>query len=213
MAGFTSWMGCVKVPLTLALARQTPGLMMWNQSLNEEYNSMYKIKVILNKVCTMNLNNFKLYISNQFIHLQQQFTRYVVMVVRPSFHMMPINHRLIVGNHWRRKLFQMDKRFYSWMINDNRTRRLSASYGNKALTESNMVAWRYELYFLVFLPKQLETCNFLQAFLPCSHQADIRMRSHRLLQLDDNKSAASCQQAWCKFIVKTFCQGHVLNPL
>ena len=40
--------------------------------------------------------------------------------------------------------------------------------------------------------------------LPCSHQADIRMRSHRLLRLDDNKSAASCQQAWCKLIVKTF---------
>ena len=31
--------------------------------------------------------------------------------------------------------------------------------------------------------------------LPCCHQADIRMRSHRLLRLDDNKSAASCQQA------------------
>ena len=29
----------------------------------------------------------------------------------------------------------------------------------------------------------------------CCHQADIRMRSHRLLRLDDNKSAASCQQA------------------
>ena len=40
--------------------------------------------------------------------------------------------------------------------------------------------------------------------LPCCHQADIRMRSHRLLRLDDNKSAASCQQAWCKLIVKTF---------
>ena len=34
--------------------------------------------------------------------------------------------------------------------------------------------------------------------LPCSHQADIRMRLHRLLRLDDNKSAASCQQAWCE---------------
>ena len=30
------------------------------------------------------------------------------------------------------------------------------------------------------------------------------MRSHRLLQLDNNKSVASCQQAWCKLIVKTF---------
>ena len=38
-----------------------------------------------------------------------------------------------------------------------------------------------------------------------SHQlADIRMRSRRLLRLDDNKSAASCQQAWRKLIVKTF---------
>ena len=31
--------------------------------------------------------------------------------------------------------------------------------------------------------------------LPCSHQADIRIRPHRMLaRLDDNKSAASCQQ-------------------
>ena len=30
--------------------------------------------------------------------------------------------------------------------------------------------------------------------LPCSHQADIRMRS-MLLQLDDNKSTANCQHA------------------
>ena len=41
--------------------------------------------------------------------------------------------------------------------------------------------------------------------LSWSHQlADIRMRSHRLLRLDDNKFAASCQQAWCKLIFKTF---------
>ena len=31
--------------------------------------------------------------------------------------------------------------------------------------------------------------------VPCCHQADIRMRSHRLLQRDGNNSAASCQQA------------------
>ena len=30
------------------------------------------------------------------------------------------------------------------------------------------------------------------------------MHSHRLLRLDDNKFAASCQQACCKLIVKTF---------
>ena len=41
--------------------------------------------------------------------------------------------------------------------------------------------------------------------LPCCHQADIRIRSHRLLRLDDNNSAASCQQTWCKLIVKSFC--------
>ena len=40
--------------------------------------------------------------------------------------------------------------------------------------------------------------------LPCCHQADIRMRSHRLLRFDNNKSAASCQQACWKLIVKTF---------
>ena len=39
--------------------------------------------------------------------------------------------------------------------------------------------------------------------LPCCHQADIRMCSHRLPRLDYN-SATSCQQAWCKLIVKTF---------
>ena len=34
-------------------------------------------------------------------------------------------------------------------------------------------------------------------------QADIRMRSHRLLRLEDNKSPASCQQACCKLIIGT----------
>ena len=34
-------------------------------------------------------------------------------------------------------------------------------------------------------------------------QNDIRMRPHRLLQLDDNKSAASSKQARCR-LVKTF---------
>ena len=31
--------------------------------------------------------------------------------------------------------------------------------------------------------------------LPCSHHTDIRMRSRRLLRLDDNKYTAHCQQA------------------
>ena len=40
--------------------------------------------------------------------------------------------------------------------------------------------------------------------LPCCHQADTSMRSHRLLRLDGNRSAPSCQQACCKLIVRTF---------
>jgi hypothetical protein len=32
----------------------------------------------------------------------------------------------------------------------------------------------------------------------CDHQADIRMRLHRLLRLDNIKSVASCQQTRCK---------------
>ena len=39
----------------------------------------------------------------------------------------------------------------------------------------------------------------------CSHQgdqADMRMRSHCLLRLDDDKSAVSCQHAWCKLMLR-----------
>ena len=35
-----------------------------------------------------------------------------------------------------------------------------------------------------------------------AYQVDIRMRSHRLLRLNDNTSAASCKQACCKLIVR-----------
>ena len=41
---------------------------------------------------------------------------------------------------------------------------------------------------------------------PCCHRADIGMRSHRFFQVNDNKSATSCQQACYKLIVKTFYQ-------
>ena len=37
-----------------------------------------------------------------------------------------------------------------------------------------------------------------------SQQAHIRMRSYGLRQLVDDKSVASCQQACCKLILKTF---------
>ena len=52
--------------------------------------------------------------------------------------------------------------------------------------------------------KRASCRSLLQAcYLAVTHQAKIRMRSHRLLQLNDNKSAASFQQASCKLIVKT----------
>ena len=37
----------------------------------------------------------------------------------------------------------------------------------------------------------------------CYEQADIRMRLHRLRQLVDDKSVASCQQTCFKLIIKT----------
>ena len=52
--------------------------------------------------------------------------------------------------------------------------------------------------------KRVSCSKSAAGLLPFCHQADIRMRSHRLLLLDGNKSASSCQQACCKLIVKTF---------
>ena len=58
------------------------------------------------------------------------------------------------------------------------------------------------MQLLMFLGKNMfnytqpKTCQF--------QQADIRMRSHGLRQLVDDKSVASCQQACCKLILKTF---------
>ena len=61
----------------------------------------------------------------------------------------------------------------------------------------------YNSVFYRFRLLQFPVFVFVSAavLLPCCHQADIRMRLRHLLRLDDNKSAASCQQAWCK--VKT----------
>ena len=49
--------------------------------------------------------------------------------------------------------------------------------------------------------KVQKSANILQQ--TCYHQADIRMRSHGLRQLVDDKSVASCQRTRCKLIVKT----------
>ena len=52
--------------------------------------------------------------------------------------------------------------------------------------------------------KRASCCKSPGGLLPCCHLADIRMRLHRLLRIGDNKSAASCQQAWCKLLIVTF---------
>ena len=44
-------------------------------------------------------------------------------------------------------------------------------------------------------PESTSYSKSVAGLLPCCHQANIKMRLHRLLQLDDNKSAASCQLA------------------
>jgi hypothetical protein len=44
--------------------------------------------------------------------------------------------------------------------------------------------------------KLQQVCCRLDA--TCDHQADVRMRSHRLLRLDNIKSVASCLQTCCK---------------
>ena len=44
-------------------------------------------------------------------------------------------------------------------------------------------------------PKAHKLQHFSTGLLPCSHLTEIRMRSHRLPQLGDNKSAPICQPA------------------
>ena len=53
--------------------------------------------------------------------------------------------------------------------------------------------------------KNAQHCNKFVDILQQTfyQQADIRMRSHGLRQLVDDKSVASCQQTCCKLIVKT----------
>ena len=48
---------------------------------------------------------------------------------------------------------------------------------------------------LVHSHKRASYSKSAAGLLPCSYQADITTRSHRLLRLDDNKSVASRQQA------------------
>ena len=74
---------------------------------------------------------------------------------------------------------------------------------NKGLQKWDNLS-NYQTENAVHTQKRVSCSKSAIGVLPCSHQADIRMRSHRLLRLDDNKSAASCQQAWYKLIVKTF---------
>ena len=79
--------------------------------------------------------------------------------------------------------------------------RVVTSVNSSIVSINQIFSSNYVLYQCKIYRKQLRyyfVVIFNKAYimlLPCCHQADIRMRSHRLLQLDDNKSAASCQQA------------------
>ena len=46
-----------------------------------------------------------------------------------------------------------------------------------------------EYYIAIHSQKGTSCSKSVAGLLPCSHQANIRMRSHRLLQLDDNNSS------------------------
>jgi hypothetical protein len=60
----------------------------------------------------------------------------------------------------------------------------------------NIVYYGAHAYTQPETRKLQQVCCRLDA--TCDHQADIRMRSHRLLRLDNIKSVASCQQTCCK---------------
>ena len=72
--------------------------------------------------------------------------------------------------------------------------------------------WAYKPMQKVHRQKRASCSKSAVGLLPCSHQADIRMCSHCLLRLDDNKSAESCEHAWCKFIVNV-CKYQVSTSL
>ena len=55
--------------------------------------------------------------------------------------------------------------------------------------------------------------SLLQAYvLPCSHRhLTVTLRSHRLVWLDDNMTASSCQQAWCKLFQQLVASLKILS--
>ena len=60
--------------------------------------------------------------------------------------------------------------------------------------EVNGLCWRLKVYPVSAMrsEKHQSYSKSASGFLPCSRQAGIRMRSDRLLRLDDNKSVAKC---------------------
>ena len=57
------------------------------------------------------------------------------------------------------------------------------------------------VYGFVHSRKPARCSKSAAGLLPGCHQADIKIHLRRLLRFNDNKSAASCQQACCKLIV------------
>ena len=109
--------------------------------------------------------------------------------------------RRIVNLQWR-----------NWRYNFNRKDRFSIEKQVMAYQINLLYHWKEDSVSRKEISKSIvwqihgqkcESCSkSATGLLPCCHQADIRMRVHLLLRLDSNKSAASCQQPWCKLIVK-----------
>ena len=86
-----------------------------------------------------------------------------------------------------------------WCVNDK-----GEEIGDTRTTDGRTPTCEGRASFGLYTAKSAQiAASLLHAgLLPCSHQADVRMRSHCLLRRDGNKSAASCQPAWCKLILK-----------
>ncbi len=85
------------------------------------------------------------------------------------------------------------KRSLSSCLHDPAFQRWDKRWDDFDVLKSVIVYGSTQLHFLVkdysTICTQPETRKLQQV---CYHQADIRMRSHRLLRLDDNKSVTSC---------------------
>ena len=69
----------------------------------------------------------------------------------------------------------------------------------------NIQNWYYKNHWTYTVKNKQVATHLLTSYNTLLHQADIRMRSHNLRQLVDDKSIASRRETCCKLVVKT---GH-----